>query len=180
MSSTREYRLSMANLIADTFVPGVIFYEGASGLRMSWDNRKQTPRYDFPAVLRSDGSWPKFGYRQRPTGGTGFQAMAQLIRYIRDLPRLPLVTWEYWAGASIQLGAARTIELLRASDYGNPDKTRCVLCGTLDFKGLDWWSLDGITGPSCFGGRCIPGWMSAPVEVRFRDWLRSHRAEVAA
>ena len=174
-ASTRAYRLGIANLVADTFVPGVIFYEGEHGLRMSWDNRRQPVRFDYAAMLRSDGSWPKYGYRQRPTGGTGFQGMAQLIRYIRDLPRLPMATWEYWAGKSVQLGTERTLEILRGSDYGNPEKTKCVLCGTLDFKGLDWWSLDGITGPCCFGGRCIPGWMSAPADARFGDWLRQQR-----
>ena len=168
----------MTNLIVDTFVPGVIFYEGNSGLRMSWDNRKQPPRHDFSAQLRSDGSWPRYGYHQRPTGGTGFQAMAQLIRYIRDLTRLPLATWEYWGGTTVQLCMPRTLELLRASDYGNKAKTCCVLCGSLEFNGgLDWWSLDGVIGPCCFGGRCIPEWYALPGNAAFAPWLKQHRVQ---
>jgi hypothetical protein len=149
-----EYRIGVANLVLDTVAPGVLLYR-TKELRMCWDHRRQPPKYDFPARLREGGDWPSFGYRQRSTGGTGFQALAQLIRYVRDLPRLPMVTWEYWASESVKLGTPRTVELLRSGGYSDPRKTCCVLCGDPDFKrGLDWWSLDGIVGPSCRFGEC--------------------------
>jgi hypothetical protein len=83
------------------------------------------------------------------------QALAQMIRFVRDLPRVPLTTWEYWAGEKVKLCTPDTVALLRDGGYGDPSKTQCVLCGATEFKrGLDWWSLDGIVGPACFGGRC--------------------------
>ena len=109
-------RIAVANLALDTFMPGVILYPGRE-LRMCWDIRKQPPKYDFPARLRTDGSWPAFGYRQRPSGGTAFQALAQLIRYARDLSRLPLVTWEYWSSETVKLGTPTTVEILRQGGY---------------------------------------------------------------
>lgn len=148
-------RVALANSVLETFIPSIQLYLRGPRLRMRWDARKEVPRHDFSADLRSDGSWTRWGYNQRPTGGTGMQALAQLIRYVRDLPRLPLATWEYWAGERVKLCTPQTLELIRASDYGDPAKTRCVLCGALEYKrGLDWWSLDGVTGPSCYGGRC--------------------------
>jgi hypothetical protein len=137
---------------------GMLLYEGEHGLRMCWCVGRDIPwppKHDFPAQLTNQGDWTRYGYRQRPTGGTGMQALAQLIRYVRDLPRLPLVTWEYWAGDTVQLATPRALEILRASDYGNPKKTCCVLCGDPHFKrGLDWWSLDRVVGPACYGGNC--------------------------
>lgn len=161
----RDYRIGIANLALDTFAPGVLLYHSRE-LRMCWDHRKPPARHDFPARLRTDGSWPQFGYRQRSTGGTGMQAIAQLIRYVRDLPRLPMITWEYWAGERVKLATPRTVELLTHGNYGDPEKTKCVLCGTATFKrGLDWWSLDGVIGPCCSGGVCRDALKSGGQEV---------------
>lgn len=147
-----EGRLQIANGILATFI-GAGFYlylDPRNRLRMTWSDG----RHDFSANLRSDGRWPRYGHDQRPTGGTGLQAIAQVIRYTRDLTRLPLLTWEYWGSDTVRLCNEETLRLIRASDYGDPAKTCCVLCGTTKFKGLDWWSLDGVTGPSCLAGRC--------------------------
>jgi hypothetical protein len=154
MTEKTERRIAVANMALDTFIPGVILYQSRE-LRMAWDARKQPPKYDFPARLRGQGDWTQFGYRHRPTGGTGMQALAQLIRYVRDLPRLPLVTWEYWSSDTIKLCNPRTVELLKSGGYEDAKKTCCVLCGDPLFKrGLDWWSLDGVVGPSCRFGCC--------------------------
>ena len=168
------FRLSVANKALETFAPTIKLYEGTSGLRMSW-GREGRRHYDYAARLRSDGSWPMYGYHTRPTGGTGCQALAQLIRYVHDWSRLPMDTWEYWAGERIKLCTPDTLFLLQHSDYGNPAKTSCVLCGSSDWdkNGLDWWSLDDIVGPSCSHGRCIPDWMSAPANVNFKKWLKA-------
>lgn len=154
MNSALQNRLDTANLALATFLPTVRLYQ-ARELRMCWDARQPQPRHDFPARLRNSGDWTQYGYRQRPTGGTGMQALAQMIRFVRDLPRLPLITWEYWAADKIKLCTPETVELLRQGGYGDPAKTRCVLCGATENKrGIDWWSLDCVVGPSCFGGRC--------------------------
>jgi hypothetical protein len=152
---TTDERIEVADEAVWTFIPGVQFYWQRE-LRMCWPKWDKKSMHDFPARLRSSGDWPMFGYHQRPTGGTGMQAIAQLIRYIRDLPRLPLETWEYWASDTIKLTTPQTVEILRLGGYFDPKKTCCVLCGKTDWSkgGLDWWSLDKVIGPSCWGGRC--------------------------
>ncbi len=149
MNSASQKRLEIANLALATFLPSVRLYQ-ARELRMCWDARQPQPKHDFPARLRNSGDWTQYGYRQRPTGSTGMQALAQMIRFVRDLPRLPLITWKYWAGDKINLCTPRTVELLKEGGYGDPLKTLWVLCGVTEFKR----GLDGVVGPSCFGGRC--------------------------
>src|SRR5579871_4486412 len=167
----------MCNLVLDSFVPGVMFYE-TDILRMCWGHIQGPDfRHDFPATLRGDGSWPRYGYKQRPTGGTGYQAIAQLIRYVRDLPRLPMETWEYWGSEKVNLCKPRTLELLKSCDYGDPAKTKCILCGLFPMKSIDWWSLDGVTGPCCYGGRCLPEWFALKGDTNFKRWFKAYRAK---
>jgi len=148
-------RIAIANSALQTFAHSIELYRGTHELRIRWDIRQEKCADDYPARLRGDGTWPKYGYYRYPTGGTGQQAIAQLIRYIRDLNRLPIDTWKYWASDTVKLCNSQTVEILQNSDYGNPKKTRCVLCGSTEFKpGLDWWSLNGLTGPCCWGGKC--------------------------
>jgi hypothetical protein len=142
---SREERIQVANSALTTFIPGCRLYQGERELRMTWGERKV---WDFPSRLNSNGNQTEFGYRQRPTGGTGMQALAQLIRYARDLTRLPLSTFEYWSGDRVKLCKPTTVEILAAGDYGDPKKTCCVLCGAIGFIG-DWWSLDKVVGPCC-------------------------------
>lgn len=150
-------RISVALSALDTFAPGVKLYMGRRELRMSWDIRLTIPpRHDFPARLRTKGDIPEFGQEVFPGGGTSLQALGQLIRFIRDLPRLPIDTWKYWSGSKVQLCTPHTVELLVGAGWDADGKTTCVLCGSVKFKGgLDWWGLDGVTGPCCSGGRCM-------------------------
>lgn len=152
----RDYRRGVANMVLGTITPGYLLYEGNHSLRLCWDiNKDHSKLHDVPASLRAEGDWPRYGYSQRITGGTGYSAIGQLIRYVRDLPRLPMATWEYWASESIKLANERTLQILRSSDYADPKKTCCVLCGSLEFKqGIDWYSLDGKIGPCCKYLRC--------------------------
>lgn len=138
-------RVEVANQALATFAPSISLYQGSRELRMKWG------KHDFPARLRTDGSWPQFGYRQRPTGGTGMQALAQLIRFVRNLPRHPIETFAYWSGERVRLGNPNTVEILRAGGYEDRAKTSCVICGNRDYStsGLDWWSLNGLIGPVC-------------------------------
>lgn len=154
---TLEQRISIANDALATIAP-ITLYQGARELRMKWGKQ------DFPARLRTDGSWPQFGYRYRCTGGTGTQALAQIIRYVRDLTRLPIETFQYWTGDRVKLGSSNTVEILLAGGYEDPLKTCCVLCGNRDYatSGLDWWSLDGTIGPACsYRGGCMRGWTAS-------------------
>lgn len=159
VAGNRRDRIEIANRALATFTRDVQLYEGGFGLRMCWGNGAGTYRHDFAARLRSDGSWTMYGYGQRPTGGTGMQALAQLIRYVRDLDRLPMSTWKYWGSETVKLCTSEVVEILRLGNYGDPEKTHCVLCGRNDWKrGLDWWSLNGVTGPSCRNGACTPNY----------------------
>lgn len=112
-------------------------------------------KYEYvvlPANLNSSGRdfhyYEKI-YRYCGMGGTGLTAAAQLARYIRDLPRLPLSCWSYWE--SVGVGDTNVYQLL--TDNGYADKTNCILCGNKP-DGIDWWSLDKLTGPCCTFGKC--------------------------
>lgn len=154
--STLNERLVTANHVLESFQPAIRLYMRVGHLRMYWDVRDGNPRYDYPAHLRGDGLWPRYGYHTPPCcGGTGLQSLVQLIRYVRNLTRFPILTWEYWSSGPVQLCGQNTVELLRQSDYGDPKKTCCILCGSAEFKGgIDWWSLNGKTGPCCYMGLC--------------------------
>lgn len=57
-------------------------------------------------------------------GGTSCTALAQLIRWCRGEPVLPLSTWRHWSSEQVKLLDASAVELLRAAGY--PEKTPCV------------------------------------------------------
>jgi hypothetical protein len=82
-------------------------------------------------------------------GGTKTTALSQLIRWCRGRPVLPLSTWRYWAGETCRIAGdegERLIDRLVYAQY--PDVAHCVLCG-VQLGGLDWWSLNGVSGPCC-------------------------------
>jgi hypothetical protein len=63
------------------------------------------------------------------------------------MPVLPITTWRYWAGDSIKLLPYSTVDIMETSGY--PRESPCVLCGRPLNGPLDWWSLDGLSGPCC-------------------------------
>ena len=111
------------------------------------------------AVLNCPGNSLACRYGALGMGGTCAAATAQLVRWVRDLPRHPLRAWEWWCCETVGLGGGNREAILaavRESDYADPEKTRCVLCKR-QIVSLDWWSLDGVTGPCCLFGRCPEG-----------------------
>lgn len=82
-----------------------------------------------------------------PGGGTSVTALSQLVRWVRGLPVLPLSSWRWWASDTVQLLDIAAVESLAAAGY--PERARCVLCGEEIVGRLDWWSLDGVSGPCC-------------------------------
>ena len=91
-------------------------------------------------------------YRQWGHGGTASTALSQLVRWIKGKPVLPLATWIYWGGEACRLlrhgnGPESAIEQLKSGGY--PQESNCVLCGEKLTGSLDWWSLDGVSGPCC-------------------------------
>jgi len=77
-------------------------------------------------------------------------ALSQLVRWIRGQDVLPLATWIYWAGLRCWLAGSRgneMIDRLRHAQY--PERVFCVLCGAALIDRLDWWHLNGTSGPCC-------------------------------
>ena len=81
-------------------------------------------------------------------GGTQARAVGQLVRWLRYLPRHPLLAWSYWS--SMGLGNDEMVATLEETDYSY--KTNCVLCGKVN--PTDWWCLNNVSGPCCHFGRC--------------------------
>lgn len=82
-----------------------------------------------------------------PAGGTSMTALSQLVRWCGGKPVLPISTWQYWASERVKLIDPATVEVLRLAGY--PELAKCVLCKQDITVGMDWWSLDGVTGPCC-------------------------------
>ncbi len=83
-------------------------------------------------------------------GGTATTALAQLVRWIRGQPVLPMATWRMWVGDRCQLARSRDFECLQAlRDGGYPEVANCVLCEQPITGGMDWWYLDKVSGPCC-------------------------------
>jgi hypothetical protein len=77
------------------------------------------------------------------------------MRWLQDRPVLGIGTWRYWVGPSIRLGEPELIDVLLQGGY--PADHVCVLCGKTivpSVDGLDWWSLKGVSGPSCRFSEC--------------------------
>lgn len=81
-------------------------------------------------------------------GGTACTALSQLIRWIKGRPVLPMGSWRYWARVGLgRPDGLKMLELLKGAGY--PENTPCVLCGRELDGTLDWWNLDGVSGPCC-------------------------------
>lgn len=80
-------------------------------------------------------------------GGTACTALSQLIRWLRGQPVLPLASWRFWTSDQMKLLPMSAVTELQAAGY--PTVARCVLCKRELTRGLDWWHLDGVSGPCC-------------------------------
>ena len=101
----------------------------------------------------SHGNYPKFDTGMHGLSGTQTVIMMQLWRWLIDRPRIPLDRMRGSFSKFRELGVPA--DILDNTDYGDPEKTKCVLCGDMEHSGEDWWSLDDVDGPCCQYGRCI-------------------------
>jgi hypothetical protein len=143
-----EYRIDVANRVLETFAKGSTIERDGSHFVVAWTycgkpmrKRWMTFGQDFYPV------W----HRKWTGGGTATTALSQLIRWCQGKPVLPLSSWRYWAGDKCKLLPSSAVDELAASGY--PVDVDCVLCHQPIRGHLDWWSLDGVTGPCC-------GWTS--------------------
>lgn len=144
-------RVSIANAVLDCFASGTTIEIRRGGVYVLWTSwgKPVSRRWQ----CRGGQSFYPVWHRKWAHGGTATTALAQLVRWIQEKPVLPLGTWRYWTGENVALGRARGIEAVRLlQEGGYPDDVPCVLCGeSLKGRSLDWWSLDGLSGPCCTG-----------------------------
>ena len=147
-SDLGSLRCSTANRVLATFFDGRI-EQRKGGMYVCWSNSWQgdiAKRWQ----CRGQDFYPVW-HRKYPGGGTSSTALSQLIRWIQGKPVLPISTWQMWASERCKLLPQSAVDELLAGGY--PEHVDCVLCGNQIVGGLDWWSLDGVSGPCC-------GWTS--------------------
>jgi hypothetical protein len=150
MTRTVEQLNEMADPILKRV--GAAFVLCVGKLRIRQVNERRLPHgrvtIHRPA-LRGTRNWFRYDLvgRELGIGGTDEQTLCQLILWYRDLPRLPGYVLKNWQERSPDFCAA-----IDRVGYDDDKSTRCVICGEKP-TGLDWWSLNGVTGPCCSPGR---------------------------
>lgn len=137
-------RMLWANKVLRSFAPTseIFFKRGSVYVRFTTHRGTVEKRWQ----CRGQDFYPTW-YKEWARGGTASTALSQLVRWLQEKPVLPLASWEYWAGDKIRLLPPAAVEELRIGGY--PEHAHCVLCGIRLDHGLDWWSLNGVTGPCC-------------------------------
>jgi hypothetical protein len=158
-----DTRLDSANCVLDTFSTSRI-ERRSGGWFVCWKDyrgRAVAKRWQ----CRGQDFYPVW-HRKWPGGGTASTALSQLIRWLRKQPVLPLATWRYWASDKCKLLPITAVDAMQ--DAGYPEISECVLCGEPLEERLDWWHLDGISGPCC-------GWTSGCRQKDHRGTIRNYR-----
>lgn len=138
-------KLETANRVLATFAANAEIYLRGSRLRIKWPTYGGRLRDKEWQCRRGQDFYPKWS-QQWCGGGTSCTALSQLVRWIQGKPVLPLGTWRHWASESVQLLPIEAVNDLATGGY--PDISICVLCDN-PTEGLDWWNLDGVSGPCC-------------------------------
>jgi hypothetical protein len=153
-------KVEIANRVLACFQPSAQFVVEGNRLMMSINRTwmKSPNVKTVPVLLRKDHHWFTGALGKiYPGGGGSTQAATTLACWLRDWPRLPLASWEYWAkpnGPGLLMDNPEAVGWLRDAGYDD-ERTRCINCGSIEFKGgLDWWSCDGVSGPCCMWGDC--------------------------
>lgn len=142
--SLSEARLSVANRVLASFFDGRI-ERRKGGTYVCWSNKHQGD-VSKKWMCRGQDFYPVWHHKY-PGGGTSSTALSQLIRWIQNKPVLPISTWRMWASERCQLLPSSAVDELLSGGY--PERVDCVLCGCVITGGLDWWSLDRVSGPCC-------------------------------
>lgn len=146
-------RVDVANRVLLAFAPGTSIRLDAHGYVIVCWTCHGGEKFERRWMTRGQDFYPVW-YRHWGHGGTATTALAQLVRWIKGRPVLPLSAWRYWGSDGVALlrqqgdNGAAAIEALQAAGY--PDAVPCVLCRVaLGSSGFDWWSLNGVSGPCC-------------------------------
>lgn len=140
------FDLDDANRIVKHFIPYAQIRIRNARICIHWKVGKKTHLKQF-AVRNGQCFYTVW---RAPWGGTCSLALAQVVRRLQGKPVFPLRTWKYWASPKVMIAndGPALIDELVSCDW--PDLVPCVLCGKTIHQGhLDWWSLDGVSGPYC-------------------------------
>jgi hypothetical protein len=106
------------------------------------------------ANLRSDRRW--FGRkidRFLGMGGTQENYICQLVNFIHDKPRMPIICLDYWGSLGIDPHNKAT-ELLLTFGYEDVTKVCCISCKKYPSEGIDWYAFGRKVGPCCHKPAC--------------------------
>ena len=100
-------------------------------------------------VLSKTREFLGLDYGHHSMGMTRSIAVAQLVRWTRGERRHPAKCLRYNFGDAVG-------DALDATDYPDPEKTGCVLCGKEPSPAGDWWSdhENDLFGPCCYMEAC--------------------------
>lgn len=152
----RLRRLEAANAVLSFFAVDTRLSLEQGSIRVHF--RRQNQPVVKKWTVRGGQSFYPTWYAQWSHGGTAATALAQLVRWVQHRPVLPLCSWEFWAGARCKLfreSGEEVLTILRRFSY--PEHVECVRCG-LPIKpqqSLDWWCLDGVSGPAHLDSDCV-------------------------
>lgn len=135
--------LEIANRVLASFFDGRI-EKRKSGMYVCWSSRQGDMAMRWQC--RNQDFYPVWN-RKYPGGGTSSTALSQLIRWVQGKPVLPISTWRMWSSEPCKLLPVSAVDHLLAGGY--PEHVECVLCGVQISGHLDWWSLNGTSGPCC-------------------------------
>lgn len=144
-------KLVAVNQCLEIFAPGTTVRKGRTGWMVEWMSGGKIISRRW--TTKGHGShYPSWHYSWAH-GGTCCQALCQLMRWLQGRSVFGIKTWEYWTGNSVYLGQDRGSEIIQIlKTAGWPEDQVCVLCDReIDARtqGLDWWDLDGVSGPCC-------------------------------
>lgn len=139
-------KLDIANDVLKTFAKETRIEVVGSHITVAWDT------YGSPAarlarrwMTRGNDFYPVW-HSKWPHGGTACTALSQLVRWLQDRPVLSIASWRYWASERCLLLPNGAVDRLQEAGY--PEQSICVLCHK-PTEGLDWWHLNGVSGPCC-------------------------------
>lgn len=142
-------KCSVANEILQLFARDTSIEQRKGGVYVTWSQSWKPTTVTKRWQCRGQDFYPTWHHKWG-RGGTSSTALSQLVRWVQGKPVLPLSTWQYWVGETVQLGRDKgplIVDLLTEGGY--PQSVDCVLCHQPISGGLDWWSLNGVTGPCC-------------------------------
>jgi len=147
-----DRRLLASNRVLHTYCKMAWIERRLSGFYVCWQQRdRDGSNARIITISRRwqcrGNDWYPVWANKYPGGGTSLIATSQLIRWCRGQPVLPISSWRGWAHRKVNLLPSHAVDELARSGY--PLSVDCVLCGRSIVHPMDWWHLNGVSGPCC-------------------------------